>query len=406
MSVRPAFAQLQRALLARTASRIEPRLRVELALLTLLTWGFTFWRARIPFDSLTRERGWGASVWALAGTLGFLAIVGATAAALHHVRQLRARAAGPSWLALPLPAGAILEHLAWRARWQGAWAVVLAPGVLAAAVGLVPWWAVIGLALAFVIVLLYACRLATFWVRRRVVAQSERKSATDPSWVLLTTSARPTVVTRIQPPAWRRRPVAVALGAKDLRLTRRPTAARARAIAPLLFAVLSASVWWIAGTQTEIPTELVRFVAFGLALVASAAFAEWLIALASSDPSPVLRGLPLGAGDVWLGRALLLIGFVTLVLAGQAVAARPLAVGPLQVHLVWLGAATLAVGLLGIHYSLTLPATAAARVLVLTLSIAMAASIMIPLLGWVLLLTAVIHSARRVPRWPRIEETA
>jgi len=41
----------------------------------------------------------------------------------------------------------------------------------------------------------------------------------------------------------------------------------------------------------------------------------------------------------------------------------------------------------------------------LTLSIAMAASLMIPLLGWILLLTAVIHSARRVPRWSRIEGT-
>ncbi len=415
MTVGAAFARLQRALLGRLASRIEPRLRVELLLLLLLTWGFTFWRARIPFHSLAHAGGWSSAAWALAGSLAFLAMVGGAAVAFHHDRQLRVRPSGPAWLALPLPADAILDHAAWRARLRGAWAAAIAPGVLAAAFGLVPWWAILALTAAFAATLVGACRLATQWIQHRARARAARPlpsdpngagplSAIDPAWRLLTTVTRPRVTTRFAPPAWRRRPAALALGAKDLRLTRRPTPARARMFLPLLLAFLSAAIWGIAGTQSEIPSELIRFVAFGLALTAAAAAAEWLIALASSDPPAILRVLPLGAGDVWLGRVVLLATFVALLVAAQAIAARPLAGPALQMHLVWLGAAALAVGLLGIHYSLTLPATVAARVLVLTLSIAIAASIMIPLVGWILLLTAVIHSARRVPRWSRIEE--
>jgi len=31
--------------------------------------------------------------------------------------------------------------------------------------------------------------------------------------------------------------------------------------------------------------------------------------------------------------------------------------------------------------------------------------VMLPLSGWVVLLTAVLHSARRLPRWARLEQT-
>ena len=88
----------------------------------------------------------------------------------------------------------------------------------------------------------------------------------------------------------------------------------------------------------------------------------------------------------------------------QAMSARPLAPMALGVLLVWIVAASLAITLLGVHYGMTLGnAPLAQRFLTLALAISMAASIMIPLLGWILLLTAVIHSARRVPRWSRLE---
>jgi len=36
---------------------------------------------------------------------------------------------------------------------------------------------------------------------------------------------------------------------------------------------------------------------------------------------------------------------------------------------------------------------------------AVAASVMIPLSGWIVLLSAILHSARRLPHWSRLEET-
>ena len=77
-----------------------------------------------------------------------------------------------------------------------------------------------------------------------------------------------------------------------------------------------------------------------------------------------------------------------------------------RLFLVWLGLATFCVGLLGANYGVTLfpRADVGGRMLLLSLGLAMAASLMIPLLGWVLLLTAVLHSLRRLPRWSRLED--
>jgi len=124
------------------------------------------------------------------------------------------------------------------------------------------------------------------------------------------------------------------------------------------------------------------------------------------QPVPVLRALPLGAGSIWLGRAAwapLAAGALALV---QVACARPIYGPALGVLVVWLAAATLAIALLGAHYGITLGARAGAaqRFLMLTLGIAMAASLMVPLMGWIVLFTAVIHSGRRVPRWARLED--
>jgi len=403
---RDSFAILERTLLRRVLSRLDPRLRIELAALLLLTWGFIFWRARIPFHSLARAQGGSAVALAVAAALGVLALIGAAAAAWHHQRQLQERPTGPAWLALPISAGSILEHEAWRSRLRAGWAGALAPAVLAAAIGLTPWWMLAALAAAFVAALVGASRLATRLVQRQAIATAARPSdSRDAAWHLLAVATYARAAAQFRPPAWRRGSPATALAIKDLRWTRRPTPARARAPLPLVLTALSAAAWSIAAVQPEVSPELVHFLAFGLALAAAGAFAEWLLALASGDPPPLLRTLPIGAGDLWLGRMLLLSGFVALLVVVQSLAARPLAPAAMQVHLVWLGVAVYAVGLLGIHYGLTLPPSTAVRVLILTLSIAMAASLMIPLLGWILLLTAVIHSARRVPRWSRIEGT-
>ncbi len=159
--------------------------------------------------------------------------------------------------------------------------------------------------------------------------------------------------------------------------------------------VLSALVW-----RLPIDPALARIAAFGLALVAAALLAEWLIELAGADPFAVLRVLPIGATPVWLARlAAAALGAVVLVVL-QALAVPALEPPALRVFLVWIAAAALTLGVLGAQLGISLHPRAdlARRVLGMTLLLAVAASLMLPLLGWVLLLAAVVHSASRMPR--------
>ena len=149
-----------------------------------------------------------------------------------------------------------------------------------------------------------------------------------------------------------------------------------------------------------------QFVAFAFALFAAAAVAEWLIALIGSDPADTLRTLPIGLGSAWGTRALWALMAVTLLVAGHAFAARGLAPGPLRFFLICVALAALAITTLGVNYGISLypRVEQAQRVFALSLGISMAASLMIPLMGWIVLLTAVLHSSRRVARWSRAEE--
>jgi len=178
---------------------------------------------------------------------------------------------------------------------------------------------------------------------------------------------------------------------------------RHRFVAFLAPAVLAAAVWWL-----PVHAAVSHTLAFALALVAASAIGEWMIALATEDPFAFLRAQPLGILPVWSGR-MAWAAAAALVLGGtQLVAATRLGFHPRVMLASWIALATLAIGALAIQYSLTLfpRAERAARMLTLSLGLAIAASLMIPLSGWIVLLTAVIHSARRLPRWARLEPVA
>jgi hypothetical protein len=193
----------------------------------------------------------------------------------------------------------------------------------------------------------------------------------------------------------------VALAWNDVRLTRRAPAARRRALTALAAAALSLAAW-----RLPAPPALAHFAAFALSMVAAATFAEWLIAVIGTDPPDVLRALPVGLPSAW-GARMAWAGLASLALvAGHALAARGVvAAEALRFFLVWIGLASLAVTTLGVHYGLSLypRADQAQRILSLTLGLAIAASLMVPLMGWIVLLTAVLHSLRRVPRWRNAE---
>lgn len=400
--VRSAFARLERDLLRRRITDLDRRLAIEIAVLIGLVWGFCFWQARIAFAILHGEYG---TEGVLAGVGGLWLAIAAAAGGLAGGamgRDLRRGPAGLAWLALPIPAHAALRHVAWNARVRGMWPALLGPPVVVAAAGFLPLWWLLLLAALLVWLVIEISRLACAIAWRAVLAGTDARPI-PPHARLLATAPRETRTRTVRPARWARMPRWVTLWRKDVLLTLRVGAVRHRLAAFLVPAVASAAVWLL-----PVHLPMARVLGFALALIAAAAFGEWMISLATEDPFPFLRAQPLGIVPVWSGRA------AWAVLGGFALGGIQLAVSTAlppharHMHAIWIALATLAIGLLAIQYSLTLfpRAERAARMLTLSLGLAMAASLMIPLAGWVVLLTAVIHSARRLPRWARLEPTA
>lgn len=394
---RAAFARLERNLGRRRFEAIDPLLRIEVAALALLGAGFVFWQARVPLHGQVRDAGPIAFLVAAAACWAFLGALAALLAGGRLAAALRGAPAGPAWLHLPVEPGLIERHLSWNALGQATPLAIAGAGLLVAGVGLVPaWWLPpVGIAGALAI---YAGARAGCWCAVRLSAPGGGRTAIERA--LFARQERRTG-RRLPAPRWRRRSAWRAIFHKDLRWMRRPSRARRVLPAALGFAVLSVIAW-------RLPVELhaARFAAFALALLAAAAFAEWLVELTASDPFPIVRSLPVGLGDVWLARAVWVFALAAALVVTHAVAGANHAAAANPVFLVWLLMAALCIGLLGLHYGITLfpQGDVATRLLALSLGLAIAVSIMLPMAGWLVLLTAVLHSTRRLPRWWRIEE--
>lgn len=396
-----AFRRLERDLGRRRLMQLDPRMRTELALLGLLIAGFLFWQVRVPLDGLVRVRGALAGLGVVAAAWLVLAALGAALAGSEHARRLRTGPRGPEWLALPVAPAALERHLAWESRSRLGWLAVPAAGVLVAAFGLVPAWWLALMAVALVGLLRVAGELGCAIASRAVTGGTEPRPGLHPIERVLAVAAPRQRRRRVAPAPWRRAPAWLAIAGKDLRLTFRVGAMWRMAAVALAFGVASLLAWRIPGEP-----GMRHFIALALALIAAASLAEWLIVLAGSDPFGALRVLPVGAMTVWGARAVWGLAAALLLMTGQAVAARELSPRALQLFVGWSGAATLAIAVLGVNYGVTLfpRADVARRMLGLSLGLAMAASVMLPMSGWIILLTAVLHSARRLPRWSRLEE--
>jgi len=393
---------LHRALVRRRFAQIEPKLRLELAALAVLIGAFLFWHTRVSFDGLARLHGPLAVLEAAAGLCAVLAALGGALAGTRHAARLH-DPPGPPWLALPLPPEWLARHLAWESRAFALGAIPAAPGILFAAVGLVPLWWLGLLAAAFVWMVLVAgrigCALASFVMARRAPSGP----SLHPLVRTLAAASHPVRGAPHRAVRWRARPAWRALCEKDLLLSLRPTAARRRLVPPLLLGLLSLSCWALPA-----PPALAHLSAFALALGAAGTLGEWLIALSGEDPFMVLRGLPLGVGVIWGSRAAWAMAFAAALVLAHAASAGPLGPEARTVFLVWTGGAALAIALLGVNYGVTLfpRAEIAQRLYALSLLLAVAGSLMIPLMGWIVLLAALIHSALRLPGWARLEEPA
>jgi len=395
-----AFRVLERTLVRRRAAGVDARLRVELVALAALILGFLFWQVRIPLDSLERRTGVATVAEVEFAGLAALALGGGGIAFARHAVRLRRGPGGPAWLALPVSPRALGRHLAWGSRTTAWLALVPATAWVLAAVQLVPaWWLVLLFAI-FVWMLLEAARLGCWLAVRDAVRRAEPRPGLDDLSRVLVAARRVGTSAPLPAARWRRQPAWRALLGKDLLVTRRPSPARQRAIAPLVLLASSAVAWAL-----PVAPALAHALAFALGLLTAATLAEWIIAVAGTDPFPVLRGLPLGVASVWGARLLWAVLGSASLLVVQALCARALHPMALQVLLVWLGAASLAIGALGANYAVTLYPRVehAQRMLALSLGLAIAASLMIPLVGWVLVFTALLHSARRLPGWSRQE---
>jgi hypothetical protein len=294
------------------------------------------------------------------------------------------------------------RHLAWDSALASSWLGVPAIGIGCAAWGYVAPLALLALALPLILVLAAACR-AGAWVGERAVTLSAGGSGHRLAATLSRAQIRP--LTRRRPQArWSSAPAWLGLAAKDLRMTFRVSAIRRPLLTALLLWTLSVLSWRLSSPPHM--ADLRYVAAFVLALLGSATMGEWLVALSGVDPFQALRSLPVEVASIWSGRMTLAFAAVVALLVLHAFAASALTPHALRLFLAWVGGASLAIATLAVNYGVTLfpRADVAQRLFGLSLGLAVAASLMIPLLGWIVLLSAVLHSARRLSRWSRLEE--
>lgn len=399
-----AFRFLRHRLTRRRLSQLDLRLKLELALLAALSAGFVFWQVRGAFASVAVQGGAGAVLGALAVAWLALAAIAATSVAVRHARRLRAGPPGPAWLSLPVDERALARHLAWDTGVVESWIVVPAVGIWSAAWGYLPWTWSLALLPPQAFVLLIACRSgASVGQRIAVLGMRAPRAFRNLSALLAEAGSRPRA-RRGSPARWMSCPAWVALSLKDLLVTARVGGVRRHLAISLVFWLLSVLAWRLPSPPHMLDLDWAA--AFVLALLGSAVLGEWLVSLSGVDPFQALRTLPIGVAQLWSARFALALAGAALLLTMHAIGGAHLTPHALRLFLAWVGGATLAIAALAVNYGVTLfpRADIAQRLLGLSLGMAVAVSLMIPLLGWIVLLSAVLHSARRLSRWARLEE--
>ncbi len=405
-----AFSTLQGQLLRRRLTGIEGVLRIELVALALLLGGYVFMKARPWFEDLSLQHGaWGVAL-GLEGVGLALAVLGGALVANRHARRLRAPE-GPAWLALPIEAKDVTGHLAWESKLEVLWVAVPLLAVVVSAADLLAFHWHLLLAASVAGFLLMAADLGAALGNDRAARAAAPRPGLPTPLRILADVAPPSARPRLPAARWRRVPAWRALLAKDALLAARLPALRQGLGFALALAALSLLGWFLPGGPPAGVTPAIdlRGVAtFFVTLGSAAVFAEWLVLLTGSDPFATLRALPIGVRAVWTARAGWAVGFAGLLLAGHGVLARGLATGPWLLFLSWVAGATLGLSILGLNLGLSLyPQTGTARRLLgLALALMAIVSTVLFLMGWVVLVAAILHTARRLPRWQHATEAA
>ncbi|MEO7867036.1 MAG: hypothetical protein ABIU54_05280, partial [Candidatus Eisenbacteria bacterium] len=363
--------------------------------LVVLLGAFTFWQVRIPFDGAHFKGGALATLRLEALALAAAAIA---AGSLAHWRQsvLAAKLPGPEWLALPVPASLVARHLLAESRLPALAMAPLAFAVWLAGLDLMPWlWS--ALLITLYLVAWLECTRVGAALARAPRARGEGASRALPALMRLLVSGRSPRQVRPMPAArWRRCSPAHALVRLDQILSWRALGPRTRLLGALIACILSSVAWWSGAAPLLARAQ--SFVGFA---IASAFLGGWVVLRTCGDPSDLLRQLPLSFGTLWRARFVQLavvVGLFALAQAGFATAfPMPARIGQWVAWFV----PGLAIATLGLHYGITLhPRGEVAENLYYGwLGVALCASLMIPLMGWAVVLAGLVHSSLRLSRW-------
>lgn len=390
-----AFRDLRRALARRRWQHAGARTRAVVLAIAAIVGAFAYWQVRVPLDGLRRARGEASATLALAGLLAVFALAAAALAA-ERFAALQRRRPGPEWLALPATPALAAAHLAAEVRLPALAVLPPAAAAMLAGAGLLPPAWLAALAAAFALAWALATRGATALLVRtsRPARPAERALPAAAAW--LCSEPRRRADPRVAPAVWRRGSPASALRRLDALASIRATPARSRlAVAGLC--ALAGTLVWFDGAEPL----LRRAQAFACLLPASVALGAWALHRACAEPADLHRPLPLSLRDAWGARAFPVLGALLALAAANALVAAGL---PAAARAALVPAWTIvgfAIAVLGLHYGLTLAprADAAEAVYVAWLGTALTASVMLPLLGWVVVLGGLVHSALRLRRW-------
>lgn len=396
-----AFRALEARLRARRLQALDVRARLVILAFALLVSAFAFWRVRVPLDGLCRAHGALTGAGMLAAVLAGIAVLGASLAASRQ-GVMAARPPGPEWLTLPLAPARVARHMLSESRLPAFAVLPPALAAIVAGIGLLPlpWLAL--LAAAFLVAWFEGTRLAAALARHAAAARIRTPQPLPAATRLLLAVRAETREASRRPPRWRREAAWRAIARLDVRATFQRAGTRARALAVAAFLALGALMWFTA----TVPLQQ-QALAFAGLLPACAALGAWAIARTCGDPASAFRSLPLGVSDFWRARFTIMATVLLVAIAVNAALAVSLPMGArLALFVTWwlpgMGIATL-----GLHYALTLhPRANAAEYLYFGwLGVGLGASIMIPFLGWGVLLGGLLHSAARLHRWqtPEVE---
>ena len=394
-----AFRTLEQRLAARRFAAMDLRMRAVLAAIAVLLAGFVFWQIRVPLQGLSHFQGPLAVAQRVAIWLSVVAAAaGATTA--WRTTAIAERVPGPEWLALPLPDGLIARHLLSEARLPALVAFPAALAVLVAAIGYAPaLWIALG-AVAFFVAWLEATRFGAAFARHAAALAARTTRPLPAMTRLLVAGGRRRRARRMPTPRWRTEGAAAAIARLDRRLSLRPTPERTRLAFAALFLVLSLVPWF--AFKEPASQRAWSFAAFTLSCTTLGA---WAIARVCGDPTATLRILPLPLGAIWRGRFVPMVTvLVAVALIDAGVAPHVPLLGRVGMLVTWL-IPGLAIALLGLHYAITIApqASAAENLYYAWLGVAVAGSLMVPLMGWGVLIAGLIHSTRRLRVWLRPE---